>query len=397
MPSMTSRTPGFLLLSANTPWVYALGESLAAHGPVTAMRFYDWSNQRRLKPEWPETVSAVRRVPVAMPPGYAGTLEPLFRPLMRFLVERERSRLRHLTGVDPIVICPYPYLEPWVRQIPARDRVYYNLDDYVFYDPPRAARIRALEGAMIVNSRLTLCLSAHEVRRLSGAHPSHADRIRHFPLGVTGAFLNPSPETAPLPKSVGYVGSMTGRVDWPFVVAVAKRLPDVTFYFVGRVDREGGDEAWRKARAAALALDNLVAVGEVPQAHVCEHYWRYAMNWMPYDAAHAFNIASCPTKIMDALASGRPFLSTDIPEPRLYPDRIRIARDADDAATAIRTAMAATDHDARGQVAFAARNTWSERAKHFLELAADHALGAAMAPAPSRLQKAVVVPRQDPL
>jgi teichuronic acid biosynthesis glycosyltransferase TuaH len=390
--------PGsFLLLSANTPWVYALGESLAAYGPVTAMRFYDWSNERRLRPEWPETASAVRRVPVAMPPGYAGSLEPFFRPLMRYLIERERARLRRLSSAAPIVICPYPYLEPWVRGIPASERVYYNLDDYIQYKPGRAGSIRALEAAMIAGSRLTICLSTHQVSRLRENHPAQAERIRHFPLGVTSGFINPSPETPPLPRSVGYVGNMTERVDWPFVVAVAKRLPDVTFYFVGRVDREGDDEAWRKARTAALALDNVVAVGEVPQADVCEHYWRYAMNWMPYDAAHAFNIASCPTKIMDALASGRPFLSTDIPEARLYPDRIRIARDADAAATAIRAAMAATDHDARGQVAFAARNTWSERAKLFLELTADYGLGAAKAPGPSRLQKAVVVPGEDPL
>ena len=189
---------------------------------------------------------------------------------------------------------------------------------------------------MIGAARLTLCLSVHQVQVLGVRNPAHAGRIKHFPLGVVDDFLNPAPERPPLAGTVGYVGNLTDRVDWAFVAAVAQRLPDVTFHFVGSLETKpdaAGSKNWQDLRARALGLGNVVYEGAVPQGEVRHHYWRHAVNWMPYSMTHPFNVASCPTKIMDALASGRPFLSTSIPEVRLYPTRIRTVTAADEAAS----------------------------------------------------------------
>jgi hypothetical protein len=121
--------PAFVFLAANTPWVYALAQSLERYADVTAVRLVDWLNNARLKPQWPETQSAVRRRAVTMPPGYARTLEPLLRPLMRALVDREREGLRRSTGTEPYVVCTYPYIGRGCARCGDR-LVYYNLDDY---------------------------------------------------------------------------------------------------------------------------------------------------------------------------------------------------------------------------------------------------------------------------
>jgi hypothetical protein len=66
---------------------------------------------------------------------------------------------------------------------------------------------------------------------------------------------------------------------------------------------------------------------------------------------------------MDALASGRPFLSTDIPEVRLYPDLVGVVRTPEAAAAGLRALLASRDaHYASDQVAFAAAHTWEHRA-----------------------------------
>jgi teichuronic acid biosynthesis glycosyltransferase TuaH len=359
-----------LVLAANTPWVYALAQCLANHTPVTALRVYDRANHRRLKPQWPETASAVNRVSIVMPQGYAGTLELLFRPLMRALVARERRRLRRMTGFDPIVVAPYPFLASWVRGVPQDRLVYYNFDEYPFYQPSRTQRILRQESELVARASLTVCASAHQVKTLQVRNPMFADRIRHFPHGVVEDFLNPEPQRPPLPRSVGYVGNLSDRVDWDFIAAVAGLMPDTKFHVVGRLDPEADDSGWRAARKRTLAMPNVVHEGEVPQAEVRRHYWRYAVNWMPYDTRHGFNIASCPTKIMDALASGRPFVATDIPEVRLYPDRIHVAASRPAAAAERLRALlsGAIAHDARAQVAFAEGHTWPVRAIQFLEL-----------------------------
>ena len=89
---------------------------------------------------------------------------------------------------------------------------------------------------------------------------------------------------------------------------------------------------WRQHRAAALYLPNVRHIGKVPQEQVKKCYWSFAINWIPYAINHPFNQASCPTKIMDSIATGRPVLSTAIPECRLYPERIKIFRSAEEAA-----------------------------------------------------------------
>ena len=72
---------------------------------------------------------------------------------------------------------------------------------------------------------------------------------------------------------------------------------------------------------------------------------------------------------MDGLASGRPMLSTDVPECRLYPEWISIIGSAEEAATQIRKMLAATPSAAareisRRQVEFVReRHTWTRRAE----------------------------------
>jgi|GEM_PF-1590271 len=361
-----------LFLSANTPWVYALAQSLARSIPVTAVRSYDWVNYVRLRPQWPEVASSVSRVSWTMPPGYVGAFSPAFSPLMKSMVDQERRTLLKKSGDLPLTICPYPYLTPWVRHVPQAKLVYYNLDEYRFYEPSKTVQILRLERELVQRAGLTLCLSLHQVNTLRERYPFAESRIRHFPLGVVPQFINPEPGAAPLPKSVGYVGNLTNRVDWSFVAAVARQLPEITFYFVGRLDVPGvatTELLWRKHRDEALALANVCYVGEVAQPNVHEHYWRYSVNWMPYDVKNEFNIAACPTKIMDALASGRPFVSTPVPEIRLYPDHVACVNSPSEAVALLQRIFGArVPHDATRQVEFAASNTWDHKAREFLDI-----------------------------
>lgn len=359
----------FLVLSAATPWVYALAKALGNYGPATAVRFYDWNNYRRLKPEWPDNDPRIRRRTFTFPPGYAGKLEPFFRQFIKACIRHEIARLRRQAGVDPIVICPYPYLAPWVRNIAGAQLVYYNLDDYALYDPRKQNRVRTLELELLQRSRLTACLSVHQQKTLRERCPATADRIVHLPLGVVEQFINENAHEPASERAVGYVGNLTNRVDWRLVGEVAKLLPDIPFKFVGSLQKlETGlsSETWEEERQEALHLPNVEHIGPVRQSEVVDHYWRYAVNWMPYDILHPFNIASCPTKIMDALASGRPFISTPIPEVETLRERIYIASNADALAKRIEELIDDTEYDSSAQVAFTRGQTWDIRAREFL-------------------------------
>jgi hypothetical protein len=114
-------------------------------------------------------------------------------------------------------------------------------------------------------------------------------------------------------------------------------------------------------------------VATVPQGKVGEFYWSFGVTWIPYATDHVFNVLSCPTKIMDGLASGRPVLSTDIPECRLYPDWISVFHTVDEAVNLIRARLAAAGSErartaSRDQVDFVRReHTWAHRARQLIQ------------------------------
>jgi teichuronic acid biosynthesis glycosyltransferase TuaH len=375
---VTTDQKAFLVLAANTSWVFALAEALAAKHSVHSVRFYDWLNYWRLRPEWP-TEDPVRKVTKSLclfPPGYAGRLEIVARPLIRQMVNVWRNQSRLATGQDPFVICPYPFLAPWVRSVPNNKLIYYNLDEYTLYRPSRANQIRSHESEIISRAFRVLCLSRYQTQALRTRYPETSNKITHFPLGVHESFLLSNPSSSPVPNTVGYVGNLTDRVDWRFVADVVKGCPDTKFIFVGAADSERKRyPQWRETRADVLARANVQHIGSVKQEDVARYYWSFAVNWMPYDVLHPFNVASCPTKIMDGLASGRPFLSTGIPETELYPGRIHIARSAAEAIELINGLLqGGVPHDLQAQLTFATGHTWSDRADELAHLLWESAL-----------------------
>lgn len=367
----------FLFLVANTPWVYALAEALGTEYPTHATRFYDWLNYGRLRPTWNQTASSqLMRSLKVLPPGYVGHLEPLFRPYLQWQVQQWSCQLQSTAGVFPWVVVPYPFSAPWVRHLPSDRLIYYNLDDYSHYQPSRKPQIFAQEAELVERSPLTLCLSQFQVETLQKRYPHRAAMIHHFPLGVAEDFINPDIGRAPETNTVGYIGNLIDRVDWQLIYQVAHACPDLTFVFVGGLHDFSGDtqsQPWKTERAKALALSNVRHIEKVAQSEVARYYWSFAVNWIPYDIHHSFNLASCPTKVMDGIASSRPVLSTNIPECRLYPEWIRVFYSVEEAITLLRqqlteAATATGQEKQQQQRQFALQQTWQHRAKTLVSL-----------------------------
>jgi glycosyltransferase involved in cell wall biosynthesis len=371
---MSSSRDAYLFLSANTRWVYTLAERLAEDDAVHAVRFYDWRTYWTHQPTWPteNPDGHIERTFRVLPPGYAGRLEGLARPFVRVMITRWRDTLRKRAGTEPYVVAPYPYLAPWVRSVPDDRLIYYNLDAYSLYRPSRADTIRERETELVERAFRTICLSRHQVEVLGSRHPEHADRIVHFPLGVLEQFVNPNLDRSPEPRTVGYVGTLGHRVDWALVDAVAETCSDLRFRFAGGLE-EGADPDgnvdWERRRARALGRPNVEHLGRIPQDEVTNVYWTSAVNWIPYDTSHPFNKASCPTKIMDALASGRPLVSTPVPECELYSEWIGVADTPDAMSKALRRAAKPSgSHSPQAQVRFAKKHTWAHRAEEFRQV-----------------------------
>lgn len=362
----------FLFLGANSPWAYGLAEALARRYATHAVHFYDWQTYYRLRPNWSSRTSPIllQRSIHVLPTGYAGQLEKLFRFYLQQLVKRWCQQLKRISGQSPWVIASEPHFTPWVRKVPSERLIYYNFDDYVLYRPNRKTKILEQEKELVERASITLCSSYSQVTAFQKRHPHKGSRIHHYPHGVVDTYLNPEIENPPEPMTVGYVGNLGNRLDWRLIYQVVKTCSEVTFVFVGGVDvsAEEISEDWQTDLKAVLDLPNVRHVGKVPSDQVAKYYWSFAVNWIPYVVEHSFNQAACPTKIMDGIASGRPVLSTDLPECRLYPEWITIFHSVEDAVVNIRKQLTFSEklkvnHKSFHQLEFARQNTWQFRAQ----------------------------------
>ncbi len=193
--------------------------------------------------------------------------------------------------------------------------------------------MRELERAAVLAADVTVCVSRSARDELIATIPEAAERIHHVPHGAPTPFLADAPLERPAQPPadlarlsrpyLGYVGSLEDRVDWELLGKLSRDFPEASIVVVGRV-RDATSEPWWEACSRFLARPNVHALGWRPQAEIARYYQAFDVCLIPYQIDHPFNRACNPTKIMDAMGSGRPIVATAIPECRLHAERFHV-------------------------------------------------------------------------
>ena len=129
-------------------------------------------------------------------------------------------------------------------------------------------------------------------------------------------------------------------------------------------------EPWWEACARFLSRPNVHALGWRPQDEIARYYQSFDVWLIPYRIDHPFNRACNPTKIMDAMGSGRPIVATAIPECRLHAERFHVAENADEFIGAVGNILASDSDDGRAGLrhAYALANTCHGIGERILDL-----------------------------
>jgi len=246
--------------------------------------------------------------------------------------------------------------------------LYYNVDDYSLYWPFRAERIRELEKETVRAADVTVCVSRLRALELRDLVPQAAGRIHHVPHGAPTTFLadrplsvpaDPPADLARLPRPyLGYIGSLEDRVDWELLDRLSQEFRDASIVVVGRVRKQVA-EPWWEPCARFLSRPNVHALGWRAQDSLPAYYQAFDAVLIPYRLDHPFNRACNPTKIMDAMGSGRPIVATAIPECRLHAQRFHVVEDCDEFIQAVRRILDQGSDDGRAALrhAFAVANS----------------------------------------
>ncbi|WP_435006911.1 glycosyltransferase [Tundrisphaera lichenicola] len=312
---------------------------------------------------------------VVLPSGWMKSYPKIgMRPIGR-VVRRWRHRE---AGGDPLaLVLTYPFYIHLARMVLPDRLVYLAVDDYRLYWPKSAELVTTLEHKTVREADLTACTSMVRAEELRKAVPEAADRIVHLPHGAPSSSIpdrprdlpdDPPADLAHLPRPlIGYIGTLEDRVDWALMLRIARSNPAASIVLVGRIGRDDGSP-WQEERSRCLALPNVHPIGWRPQSTIDSYNRSFDVGLIPYRVDHPFNQACCPTKIMDYMAAGRPVVSTDLPECRLYPHLFDVVAPGDFVeALESRIAQGPDDGRAAARLSFARENSCRRVAERILD------------------------------
>jgi teichuronic acid biosynthesis glycosyltransferase TuaH len=313
-----------------------------------------WTGNRKLEHRGP----GLWQRNLVLPPGWMKRYPKLgMRPIARAIDDWQAVCA---AGARQSLVMTYPHYLFLRELVQPQISVYLNLDDYTLYWPRHARVIEELECRAVRESELTVCVSRLRTEELRARVPEAAGKIHHLPHGAPSNMIGAAPCVIPAEPPVdvaslrrpllGYIGSLEDRIDWELIERLSVAFPQASVVLIGRLALPGSDAAgWQAACRRCLARPNVHALGWRGQDAIAAYNCAFDVCLIPYRTDHPFNRACCPTKIMDYMATGRPIVSTALPECLLYQDLFHVAADTDGFLAAVESILSAGSDDGRAR------------------------------------------------
>jgi glycosyltransferase involved in cell wall biosynthesis len=332
--------------------------------PRLRQRLHNWRRGRRGVRKERERLFV--HAPLVLPFPYARVARLINRALLarvcsRWACEREPKCLTVWTFL------PTPIVRDLVSVLEPELTVYYCVDDLAS-SSRGARRIRHSEDVLLRTADLVFVTSeklrarAAEFRRdvhvfPFGVNAGDFDRVRESPA-------EPPTDIRDLPRPiVGYVGGLNQKSDQILLAEVARRLPDLQFAIIGRVD----------AKAPQLsACPNVHMLGHRPHADIPRYLKTFSAGLIPYRVSE-YTSHVYPAKLNEYLAMGLPVVATPLSEicrfNQRHGDIVTVAADAVSFALAVRLALTDTSPErVSRRIAVARANRWEPRIGAMAEL-----------------------------
>lgn len=217
---------------------------------------------------------------------------------------------------------------------------YVTIYDCVDYFPGFHEQARHEHDALLRLATHVFANSDILAKKLQKQRPD----VGRVPLGFAMELFDGKAIRPVLPRKtpfvVGYIGSISDRIDFPLLLDTISKLPDVQFVFVGPVERNvfGKTDRTTDNLNKMLAYPHVTWVPNVAKDRIPSVLARIDVGLVPYRDDLVFNRYSFPMKILEYFAAGRPVVAGDIAALRPFAEKglLTIARGSTEYVRAIR-------------------------------------------------------------
>lgn len=198
-------------------------------------------------------------------------------------------------------------------------------------------------------------------------------RVGLVPNGVSCAHFAVERDETTIPSSyrsvvsrrrpiVGYYGAIAPWLDYALIDALAARVPEVDFVYIGPLYLKGADELPRR--------DNLFWYGQVDYTDLPHYAVWFDVCFIPFEPGQIAATTS-PLKLFEYFSLGKPVVVTSAMKECVQFPIVRSGVTAGDIAKQIRDVLANwSDADATASRELAREHDWQRRAEHYLEFLA---------------------------
>lgn len=268
----------------------------------------------------PENRAFIHLVPLVIPfHKYAGA-----RVINRWtLVRSIRGICARHKMVDPVLVVACPGAEGVVGRLREKKSIYYCADEYSVFPGMDRNLVGMLEQKLIrrVNVLVVTSRGLLKTKKREGIPihflPHGVDYL-HFSKADSGETVMPEEARTIKKPVIGYHGLIQDLIDFDIIRGIARKRPEWSIVMIGEAIFDAKKIPEEK---------NIHFLGKKRYEDLPSYIKAFDVGLIPYKIVERTVYAN-PVKLREYLASGKPIVSTALPEVLHYRDVVRIADDA---------------------------------------------------------------------
>jgi glycosyltransferase involved in cell wall biosynthesis len=274
------------------------------------------------------------------------------------IISRSINKYLKNFGIYPDILwLSFPFQNDLIGRFSEKIVCYDCMDDYLHMIPKSSEKLDIAEKDILIKANIVFasssklfdkCLKYNKETYLvpNGAEVNHFIKARDCTLEIPEDFVH---LRSPIMGFFGYIGDW---IDLELLAFLAESNPNWSFVIIGPINTDTN---------IIKKYANIFLLGEVPYKNLPNYLQKFDVCMILFKV-NSLTESVNPVKLFEYLASGKPIVSTNLPEIRKYERYCMISSNKEEFLHNLRVCLEKKDkNDTIERIQFARENSWEDR------------------------------------